>query len=241
MVDRPALLLFRWLGRRMDLRVYIVDDQPLFVADDICRALDAHVEIQHDDFFDVDHRYYPAPTQLVDGIEDKDGEPVQFFTVDVVRALADERPMYIAGDRDEFSDWFEQLLEREFAPGRLEQLVHAALPEEPGRKEGESFSVAKAARILSRDPALDYGQQSLFATMQDALSWITREDNVWVPSDGALRAGLLIRQNRHIPGRRELYAQIRITPEGMRTLHQRLGGIATLTLEDRPHLTLVEV
>jgi hypothetical protein len=238
---RPVMIPWRWTGHGLDIRTCITDGQTLFLADDICKALDLVVDVEHDTFMDVDIRTYPAPTVEVDGLVDENQQPRQFFTTAIVYALADERPMYIADDHGEFIEWIDELLNTVLTEDRLEQVVDAALPEEPGRAAGESYSVAKAAKILSRDPALDYGQQTLFAALQDSLGWITREAGVWVPSKASLQNGYLVRMTRRWPGQTELYRQVRLTPDGLKHLHERLGGVAALNLDAPVQPTLIEV
>ena len=97
-----------------------------------------------------------------------------------------------------------------------------------------------AARVLSRDPAIALGQNSLFEAMQ-AIGWIHRIDGIWQPDTQLVKRGLLLQQQERVRGHKDLYPRIRITVTGMRNLHQRHGGIATLTLDPPITLTLVEI
>ncbi|MEP6477813.1 MAG: phage antirepressor KilAC domain-containing protein [Rhodoglobus sp.] len=231
-MTRPVLI-YRWVGRQVrgrDIRVTVVDDLPLFAALDICSALNLRLEHDVDVFMGTDAPLFPLPTEQYDDVE--------YFTVDQVRELEADRPPYLVDD--DFGDWFDDLLDS-MSGDRLELLVEGALPHEPGRKAGESYSIRRAARILSRDPALNYGQKSLFATLEAYAGWLARENGIWVPAAEAIKAGYLIRLQRWIPGKKIPYPQVRITPDGIRYLHTRLGGVATLNLDDVPALTLVDL
>ncbi|WP_353809121.1 phage antirepressor KilAC domain-containing protein [Agromyces sp. SYSU T00194] len=109
------------------------------------------------------------------------------------------------------------------------------------RKQPASYSVAAAARLLSRDPAIDIGQQRLFEHLHTA-GWITREGRAWQPAPASIELGLLDLQlvNERHYSRSEPYPQVLITVHGLRTLHERLGGIADLALAAPNHLTLVD-
>lgn len=98
------------------------------------------------------------------------------------------------------------------------------------------FSVADAAKILSRDPAISVGRDRLFEHM-DADGWLYRQ-----PSDGRRRAyqtqvdaGRLSELPQTYEnaqsGRLALAApQVRVTHKGLHELHRRLGGIRQLQI-----------
>lgn len=108
------------------------------------------------------------------------------------------------------------------------------------RKVPEFFSVAAAARILDRDPAISIGRQALFEHLHK-VAWISREGRAWVPAEGIPALGLLARQDVNVPqfSRDEPYPQVVITAAGLRALHQRLGGVADLDFTKPTHLALV--
>ena len=76
--------------------------------------------------------------------------------------------------------------------------------------------------------------------MRDSLGWITRDLGIWIPTDDAMRQGWLLRHRVKIRTDRVTYPQVRVTDAGLRELHSRLGGIATLNLDPAPTLTLIE-
>jgi hypothetical protein len=95
------------------------------------------------------------------------------------------------------------------------------------------FSVAEAARLLSRDPTISIGQTALFEWMHST-GWISKSrDRVttWKPKRELLFIGYLAVLDNSIPAHRDPYPQICITTPGMHALHERLGGTAALNLE----------
>lgn len=237
---RAQLVPFRWVSHGLDVRAHL-GDEPLFVAGDICKALGLQIEYGvYDRLRGITPTIYPLPTEQVEGMRDAQGAPVAFFTVDQVRELAADRPMH---EGDDFATWFDSIL-ADHGGDRLEQLVDALTPAEPGLLElhaGRTFSISRAAVILSGDPALNYGQTTLFATLSGYMNWIHRVDGIWTPTPEVLRAGYLVRH--HVPAgpRKTLYPQIRVTRSGLEHLHRKFGGIAALNLDSAPALTLLEL
>jgi hypothetical protein len=238
---RTPIVPFRWVDHGRDVRAYLGGDVPLFMASDIYAALEIPLERgDYDQLLGRKSLLFPFPTATVDDIHDIDGAPTAFFTVDQVRELAADQPMYTALD---FSDWFDTLLV-DNGGEHLDATRYAIADSEPGRidlQAGRTFSIRRAALMLSRDPALDYGEKSLFAALSEYMHWIHREGGIWVPTEEVLRAGHLVRHPRIVGPRKTLYPQIRVTPSGLKTLHQRFGGVATLSLETPPALTLLEL
>ncbi|GAA3737545.1 hypothetical protein HDA32_005423 [Spinactinospora alkalitolerans] len=123
------------------------------------------------------------------------------------------------------SDAAEQALEARAAFGEPEPAAHAwsVLVSADG-----DYSVREAAYILNRDPAVSTGQRRLFA-------FIRAEGMVSPDTDVPLarhQRHLRLRPTsydhprtgRRMPGR----PQLRVTAEGLRHLHRRLGGTAPL-------------
>ena len=84
------------------------------------------------------------------------------------------------------------------------------------------YSVREAAYILNRDPAIDTGQNRLFATLRD--SGLIDKKGIPYASHSRhlrLRAGSFEHPHTH---EQVLTQQVRITPDGVRYLHKRLGG-----------------
>lgn len=230
MTAAPSLIPFRWVGYGRDLRT-IIDDPlgPLFVAADVCEALEIDVPTETKDWRKGTVLYsYPGNTTFRDDVVDEHGEPLHLYAANQVRSVAADHPEYFTAM---FLSWFDELLAEIATHHR--GLRRASRPEEPAAPElaaGRTYSVRRAARILSRDPALEYGLHTLFAGMR-RLGWVSKEHDIWVPAEASLQAGHLVRQKVHVPGRREHYPQVRLTREGLAALHKQLGGVAQLDLD----------
>ncbi|MDN3239711.1 phage antirepressor KilAC domain-containing protein [Glycomyces tritici] len=123
------------------------------------------------------------------------------------------------------------------AESHLEALAPAAESWHRLASARGTFSAADAAKILSRDPAIDLGQNRLFRTLGD-LRWAYRQrrDHAWRARQSAVDAGWLteIPQSHHHPRTGELLLdapQLRITLKGLSELRQRLGTSAALPLK----------
>lgn len=98
------------------------------------------------------------------------------------------------------------------------------------------FSVADAAKILSRDPAIKLGRNRLF-TLLDELRWTHRQASDGRPRvmQTAIERQWLseIPQSHYHPRTGELVIdapQVRVTVKGMNELHKRLGGTSVVQL-----------
>lgn len=101
----------------------------------------------------------------------------------------------------------------------------------------EHYSVAATAKILDRDPAITIGRDALFDLLHK-WGWIEKRADVWTPNREVVFLGYLTTVDNRVPNTSTLYPQVCITPVGIAALHQRLGGVAELTLS-RSHLTLI--
>jgi prophage antirepressor-like protein len=94
------------------------------------------------------------------------------------------------------------------------------------------WSVREAAQILDRDPTISTGERRLFATLR-AIGWLDRTNQ---PYQGQINTGRLVCRLGHYRDERtdELvaYSQVRVTPKGLRALHERLGGTGALVALD---------
>lgn len=98
------------------------------------------------------------------------------------------------------------------------------------------YSVADAAKILSRDPRIKLGQQRLFTHLMD-LHWLYRQagDRKWRAYQTAITRGWLseIPASHYHPRTAELVIdapQVRVTVKGLQRLHQQFGGASHLAL-----------
>lgn len=119
----------------------------------------------------------------------------------------------------------------ELAP-KAQSWDHLAAP-------GGDYSVAAAAKVLSRDPNIQLGRNQLFAQMRD-LGWIFRTQGKrahWEAYQGkGINTGRLVHKlsSPFFNERTEEWEQpaptIRVTPKGLHELHQHLGGSSQLEL-----------
>jgi prophage antirepressor-like protein len=99
------------------------------------------------------------------------------------------------------------------------------------------YSVADAAKVLSRDPAIKLGQGRLF-TLLGQWGWVYRQrgDDRWRPYQSAVETGRLseLPASHYHPRTAELVIdppQVRVTTKGLHELHRRLGGTQPLTIQ----------
>lgn len=246
MTSAAAVVPYRWLGHGIDVRVSIRRDRdPMFFAVDVLRALEVLDEHELDALEADPYATTDMPGEVLHqaGVELADGTPVKLYAIDEVLTVAEDHPNHLTAD---FCSWYHDVVDSIIGGDVLAD----ATPEEPGAVElaaGGTYTVGAAARILSGDPALSYGRNTLFAAMRRTLGWIDRDAGIWVPSTDALRDGHLVRHNIRLetsrlskPGERISYPQIRVTTAGLKELHRRLGGVGTITLDAPPTPTLVE-
>jgi DNA-damage-inducible protein D len=97
------------------------------------------------------------------------------------------------------------------------------------------YSVADAAKVLSRDPNISTGERRLFHAMS-GLGWIFKRDGRWRAYQAQVECGRLVEKVAKPfwhEGRSEMVAgepSVRITPKGLAELHRRLGGSGQLAL-----------
>ncbi|GAA2259848.1 hypothetical protein GCM10009853_011060 [Glycomyces scopariae] len=123
---------------------------------------------------------------------------------------------------------------------KLADLAPAAASWEVLASGRGDFSVGDAAKILSRDPSIEIGQNRLFAALAD-YGWTYRQrgDHGWRVYQSAITAGRLseIPQSHSHPrtGRRVIDPpQIRVTAKGLADLRERLSGGRTEVLVELP-------
>lgn len=93
---------------------------------------------------------------------------------------------------------------------------------------GTDLDVASAAKVLSRDSAIETGRGRLF-TFLAAQGWIYRTGGHWSPYQSQVDNGrlMVLPQSHYHPRTGDLVLdppQIRITVKGLAELHKRLGG-----------------
>lgn len=246
MTSAAAVVPYRWLGHGIDVRVSIRRDRdPMFFAVDVLRALEILDEHELDAIEADPYGAFnmPGDVTLDSTVLLAAGVPALLYAIDDVLTVAEDHPSHLTAD---FCNWYHDVVDSIIGGDVLAD----ATPEEPGAVElaaGGTYTVGAAARILSGDPALSYGRNTLFAAMRRTLGWIDRDAGIWVPSPDALRDGHLVRHNIRLetsrlakPGERISYPQIRVTTGGLKELHRRLGGVGSITLDAPPAPTLIE-
>lgn len=141
--------------------------------------------------------------------------------------------------RLEFLVWFDEI-RAELTDGIFYAIVTRSPFGRTTTSDGH-HSVGEAADILSRDPVICINRDELFRDMLRDYGWAMREPvtGTWIPTDRALDAGWLVRDQTRGRGDRIHYPQVRGTRAGLEELHRRLGGIATLHVDD-VHPELIE-
>jgi prophage antirepressor-like protein len=98
------------------------------------------------------------------------------------------------------------------------------------------FSVADAAKVLSRDPQIKTGRNRLFGILHE-LGWayVQRADHRYRATQRAVERGWLseLPQSHYHPRTGELVLdppQVRVTARGVAELHRRLGGTVVLEI-----------
>lgn len=240
MLMTPAIVPLRWIGRGVDVRVCLIDEV-LVYGFDVFAALGIFTDTMHR------HRSYPlaavgmlpAGVKFRDDVVDESRSSTPLYTIDRLEQIA--RRNYTDPNLvDELFAWLRSAVDALLnpPPASLEEPTPRADVIPPA-----TYSLRLAAIILSRDPALTYSQKTLFSVIS-AFGWTARELGIWVPAAKPMEEGWLVRHRIRVGyERREervLCPQIRITQAGLQELHSRLGGVATLAIDEQPALTLLD-
>jgi hypothetical protein len=198
----------------------------LWHGHDVAAALD----IDPADMFDI-------PAHRLNNWETDDGDDVPFYDTDTVLALAAHSPRFLS-----FIQWVLGCLE---AGSRRPILITPA--PHSGRDvvdiidvRADTFSVVRAAHLISRDPVLNVGRDALFDTIRE-LGWVTKHHDAFIPTATAEAAGMLARNRIWDPRTKVAYNQVRITRAGIHELHRVLGGVTAPDLDAPEPTHLVEV
>ncbi len=236
----PAIVPLRWIGRGVDVRVCITDEILVYGFDALA-ALGIFTDTINR------HRSYPlaavgllpAGVKFRDDVVDESRSSTPLYTIDRLEQIA-QRNHTDPNLVDELFAWLRAAVDALLNPPPAQPSTEVA--EDPGA-EPATYSLRRAAVILSRDPALTYGQQTLLDAIS-ALGWTARELGIWVPAPKPLDEGWLVRHRIRVGyERREervLCPQIRITQAGLQELHTRLGGVSTLAIDEQPAPTLLD-
>lgn len=133
--------------------------------------------------------------------------------------------------------WYLAEKELEESQARVAELEPAANSWKTLASADGDFSVADAAKILSRDPAIKLGQGRLFTLLREwRWTYRQRSDGRWRAMQEAIDTGRLseIPSSHYHPRTGELVLdapQLRVTFKGIHELHRHLGGTRPLTTQ----------
>ncbi len=119
----------------------------------------------------------------------------------------------------------------ELAKIRVRELTPAASAWQHLVEATGDFSVADAAKMLSRDPSISIGQNTLFRWMGKH-GWLYQRGGEWHPYQDKVDAGLVtLKTNRpYWDSKRGVDVlpapTVRITAKGVQSIYRRLGGSA---------------
>lgn len=197
--------------KRYSIRLIRFLDGPVWHGHDIATMLGIPV-----DGFDDEVVTFHAGWETPDGL-------VPWIPTYYVRALAEGRPDVLS---------FVDETTSAIAAHAIRRRQPDAIPEPTPivDRRAETFSIVAAAQLLRRDPAIHVGRETLLDLLKD-MAWVHFENGSNVPTSTAIAAGHLVRNEVWLPSDRPAYNRIRITRDGLTTLHKRLGGVAELQLE----------
>lgn len=246
------------------VRVVLIDDQPWWVHNDVCRCLDITDAPQAAGRLDDDEKGWvdlptPGGTQRCRVVNEpglytlvlrsKTPEAKRFkrwITHEVIPSIRktgryDVAP--VASLPQSYAEALRSLADeverREALEAKVEFLEPPARAWEALAETTRDYSVAEAAKILSRDPAITTGPNRLFKTLVEiGMVYVEQEGkrNVYRPYQAHVDAGRLVlrvgSQWKH-PKTGEAMAgapQLRITAKGLQHIQNRLGGVGSLDL-----------
>lgn len=247
------LQLFKF--EHQPIRVVLVDSQPQFVARDVCNAIDLTnlsmaLSRLDDDEKGVSQIDTPGGTQQMATLTESGlyslvlrsdkKEAAKFRRWVTHKVLPEIRrtgsyshhpaaPQQLPSKK-ELAQWVVEAEERaEAAEAKVAELEPPATSWNELAEAAGDYSVADAAKVLSRDPAIRTGERRLFTAMA-GLGWIFRRDGHWAAYQAQVDTQRLVEKvgkRFWHEGREEWVAPtptIRITPKGLAALHKALGG-----------------
>ncbi|WP_104157371.1 phage antirepressor [Mycobacterium avium] len=254
-----ALQLFKF--EHEPVRVVLVDGEPRFVARDVCTAIGlsnvsmALARLDPDEKgvnpIDTPGGQQQMTTVTESGLYslvlrcDKK-EAAKFRRWVTHKVLPEIRrtgsySRYPAGpaalpSKKELAQWVIDAEERaERAEAKVAELTPPAAAWNELAESAGDYSVADAAKVLSRDPQIETGERRLYAFMA-AIGWVFKVKGRWRAYQSQVEIGRLsekVGKPFWHEGRGEMVLPdptVRITPKGVAELHKRLGGTGQLAL-----------
>lgn len=256
MSQSTALTPFDYTGHTV--RTVLIDDQPWFVATDVCAVLGLGRHQDSTRYLDDDERGVclvdtPSGQQQMTTVNEpglyslilRSRKPEakafkRWVTHEVLPALRRAGRIETA-PMDEL-----ELAERYVASIKARrELEHRVAELEPAANAWSTLAtahgdldVAQVAKVLSRDPAIQLGRDRLFTVMAQH-GWIHRgAAGRWTPYQRQIDVGRLtvLPSSHYHPRTGELVLdppQVRVTVKGLAELHRLLGGTAALAIQDQ--------
>jgi anti-repressor protein len=247
-----------------NVRVVLVDGEPWFVAADVCAVLGIGNPRQAVTYLD-DDEVGQAPVTTNDGsgralvtnivaeaglfsliLRSRKPEARAFkrwITHEVLPAIR-KAGRYEAAPQPELDDlevarrYVAALEAKKALEATVAELAPSAAAWDHLASGDGDWAAADAAKILSRDPAIQLGQVRLFKQLAE-WGWIYRAgDGKWRAKQSQIECGRLseIPQSHYHPRNGDLVLdppQVRIKPKGLVEIHKRLGGTASLAMQQQ--------
>jgi anti-repressor protein len=238
-----------------EVRHLIVNGEPWFIATDVARALgyrDAHNLIRRIDSEDRGTRPVSTPGgpqematinesglyAAILGSQVPHAQRFKRWVTSVVLPAIRKTGRYDTSmalpDRKTLAQWVVDSETRaEIAESKVAELTPAASAWNELAESTGDYSVADAAKVLSRDPNISTGERRLFHYMS-GLRWLFKRDGRWRAYQDQIDIGRLAEKiNEPFIRNGEMFAPaptVRITPKVLAELHKRLGGSGQLAL-----------
>lgn len=243
------------------VRVVLVDGEPWFVLSDLCRVLgianvgNVVARLHEDDIRQTDVTDTLNRSQLTKIVNESGmyevvirsdkKEAARFRRWVTHKVLPEIRrtgsysvmpaaPVALPSKK-ELAQWVVEAEERaELAESKVRELAAPASAWNELAEATGDYSVADAAKVLSRDPQITIGERRLFTEMNAKL-WIFRRGGRWRARQSQVDNGRLVekvnRAYENSVGEMVVPAPtIRVTPKGLAALHRILGGSGQLEL-----------
>ena len=241
--------LFSFPQTGQQVRTVLIGGEPWFVAADVCAVLGyAHTGSALRTLRDREKGEHPMHTlgglqelkvinepgldRLVMRSNRPEAEAFQDWVAEVVLPAIRRTGSYSVQPQFEIPQNFADALELAARQARAIDKANQRIGElEPSAQAWNvlasahgDYSVREAAFILNRDPAISTGQNRLFDTLRD-LRLVDSRDIPYATHERHVTL-----RSRHFDhprtGERRLTQQVRITADGLRYLHKKLGGSA---------------
>lgn len=247
------IIPFRYAEAR-ELRTVTIDGEPWFVANDVTAILNIGNTSQALSYLDDDERGVITNDtlggpQLVSIISEAglyslilrsrkaEAKPFKrWVTHDVIPAIRKtgaygvQTPALPRTSAEALRALADEAEAHELAKVRVRELEPAASAWGSLVEATGDYSVGDAAKMLSRDPAITIGQNTLFRWLGKH-GWLYQRAGEWHPYQGRVEAGLLtLKTNRpYWDSRRGVDVlpapTVRVTAKGLHKLYAALGGV----------------